>query len=107
MTRISAVGKTQIMQSNPEGKPSSSMWDTGVPPAIFLLKTGTHLDNALGRGKLQPGGTCLSGPPLKVGSSISNRRARQACPSETSLGGTRLSGPWFDVRSSIPSRRGL
>ncbi|ASV75694.1 hypothetical protein THTE_3092 [Thermogutta terrifontis] len=36
-------------------------------PTFLLLKSGTNPDNALGRNKLQPGGTCLSGPPFKPG----------------------------------------
>ena len=41
------------------------------------------------------GGTCLSHPLRDVGLSNVIPRARQACPSETSLGGTCLLGPHF------------
>jgi len=39
------------------------------------------------------GGTCLSGPLHQVGISIMVRRARRACPSNSSLGRTRSSSP--------------
>jgi len=39
------------------------------------------------------GGTCLSGPLHQVGLSIMVRRARRACPSNSSLGRTRSSSP--------------
>jgi hypothetical protein len=77
-----------IIYPAPPGTTSVPLRPSEGPACQVRRTTLDHLSRSAGHDKRASptlGGTCLSGPPNNVGSSIPLRRARQACPSDRPL----------------------